>query len=537
MKSSPRVVDYQTLLNEGIGDNAFIHLTNVDFDRTEKTSRLERIASSFEGIGAGATAADPAKIQKTIAEIKQQLAAQGGTSQIADLVAESLVAIKVFPKNAGLTEQLVSLPRNRNAVATAADQIDHYNELRGYITIDNGEQTRQAIQLLGSPDAMQRDANAWLEKLNQIKQQKETARDRFLIDPMDRPPSRVSSAGLFACSLGSIVFGWLLLGSGTMSWLGWFLMPIPAILGLVGFPLRLGRGGRKTSILYLIVGFTLFVVGGYEMVFLGGFGQTDGTTIHHVIGFLLAATGTSAFAGAALHHRARQPLENILPPPPSATQPTTRPVLSYRTSADQLAAMANDAEDCAPTHYVDPCFMAAMDDSCSSITMDCVERLDVIGFVNPSYVRASDDYNVPAIALQFGCDHKVLAEVSDNAVEPVIRFTSVLHDGLAIVTVSETVARTRRAQFGINGVYASGNHDSIEKLLASHLELTIRMSEKRDSKIVTFDHEEKLEVCLYSRRVFADIQRQFGESNVMIARASYDRFQFPPQPVEELTLA
>ncbi|TWT82030.1 hypothetical protein CA13_34850 [Planctomycetes bacterium CA13] len=537
MKASPREVDYATLIKEGLADNAHVHLTNVNFDRNEKASQLEQIAKSLSKVSdLGSLSSDPEEVKRRVAAMQKDLAGSIDPAQIGKILADSFEPIKLYPQDANPTSlpHELSLIRTSNAVAMAAKQIDSFNKLRGYLTIDTTGQSRQTISMLTKPGAMDRDATAWVETLQELQASSTDSPVSYIIEPMNEPPSRVYAMGRLLVSLLSILIGWLLIGSGTPSWLGWIFMPIPSLIALVGFPLRQGRGGRKTSMLYMIIGLMMVILGGYEMFVEGHFARVGGNSLHQVFGFLIGTTGLAAVVASRLHCRACQPLENILPPP-SVAEPSERKVLSYRSSFDQaqdnLAGRDNTKE---PMIYSDPRLIATMDDSCSTIIIDAVERLATISFSNPSYVRPSDDFNVSAIALQFGCDHKVLAEISDKGPEPMIRFTSVLHDGLAIITVTDNIDRTRRPQFGDNGIYQTGKLDLIEELLANHLQQTIRMSDKRDATVVTFGHEEKLEVCLYSRRVFTDVQRQFNGTKIEVGTANYDRFQFPPQQIEEL---
>ncbi|TWU41254.1 hypothetical protein Q31b_26930 [Novipirellula aureliae] len=558
MKAVPTQISYQQLARDGLGDNAFVSLQNVDFDRNESPSQMESIQAGLSKLAekanenAGSVDAQSVDLKARIEAIKQQMLDPATRAEFARLVADSFTSIRLYPQGhiSNSTQLGVSLARSGKAIELASEQIDHTGEIRGYISLDKSERTRRTIERISDQvnrsdnDAF--DSSAWLEIAQEIGNADASETPIYLIDPMDVPPNRTESFAKMAAAGLAIVLGWLLCGSGTASWFMWIFSPIPAIVGMVGFPLRRGRGGRVTRTIYLLIGIFLSAVGAYFMVRSGRFGFTGGSSLEQGLGFMIATTGLAAILATILHRRAQLPLQDFLPPPPVPSQQSNDPILRYQSTNGQTAsgpqqekretlkyAKMKRADEV--QYYTDPRFIAATDDACRSATIDVVERLATIGFSNPTFIRSADDYNSGTIALQFGGEHKVLAEISDNGKRPMVRFISALFDGLAVITVSKNICAASPLQVGENGAYQSINGEPIEDLLTAHLEQTIRLAERRDSQLVTFDHEEKLEICLYARRVFTDLQREFGNGKLEVPSASYERFHFPPQPVQELS--
>ena len=556
MKTVPTTISYQQLVENGFGDNAFVSLQNVNFDRSESTSQMQSIQAGLNKLAqtanqnAGSSDAKSVDPKARIEAMKQRLLEPATRAEFTKLVADSFSTIRLYPKGqySTSTPPRVFLARSGKAIELASEQIDHTGEIRGFITLDQSDATRRVIERIN--DQVNRsdndpfDSSAWLKIAQEIGSTEASETPKYLIDPVEVPPSRTESFAKMAAAGLAIVLGWLLCGSGTASWLMWIFSPLPAIVGMVGFPLRRGRGGRVIRTLYLMIGVFLSAVGVYFMVLSGRFGLSGGSSLEQSLGFMIATTGLAAIIATILHRRAQLPIQEYLPPR-SPSKPSKDPILRYQntngqTMGDQQQKKSETRKHARAElpdemkHYIDPRFIAATDDACRSATIDVVERLATIGFSGPTFIRCADDYNSGTIALQFGGEHKVLAEIGDNGKRPMVRFISILFDGIAVITVSKNICRASQLQVGENGAYQSITGEPIEDLLTAHLEQTIRLAERRDSQLVTFDHEEKLEICLYARRVFTDLQREFGNSKLVVPSASYERFHFPIQPVQEL---
>ncbi|WP_442509787.1 hypothetical protein SH528x_001385 [Novipirellula sp. SH528] len=543
MKSFARTMDITQLQSEGLGDNAFVHLTNVDFDRPPQTSPLEQVTSSVAKLANPAElGSDPELIRGKIEAMKQDIAGTLQQAPIGSLLEESLRGIALFSKDTGRTQgaPVVTLARNSSIVKSAREQIDRFNEVRGYLCLDTSAAEVGMIKTLTAPDAMDRGTTQWLAAIKQAGKSNENAVTTYRIEPLETPPTKAMSVAILAASLGMFSLGLVLCGSCSLSIWTWLFLPAPSMFSLLGIPLRRGRGGSKMRFAYSFVGVSLLMVGGYEIYLLGGFGQPESNSLHHSLGFLIFATGFAAVLGTIANARTPKPeaIPTVAMPKPTENSPSA--ILRYNADPIEDEPTASKAELGSEKPriktYQDPVLMAAMDDNCSSLTMQYIDRLSELGFSNPAFVRLQSSQSLPSIGLLLGCNHTVLAEVTDNTVNPTIRMTSILHDGLPIITVSETVAKSDQAKFATTGVYQSAPHQPLKAMLAKHLQQAIRMSEKRDSNIVTIDRDEKYEVCLLSRRAFADVRSQYEESNIAVGPASYERFAFPPQPIEELTV-
>ncbi len=541
MKETPRTISWQSLQSEGLGDNALVHLTGVDFDRTEKTSAFEQFSHAMSRMASPAElAGDPTQIQEKIASMQKDIAGSLKGASLAEVMEEAFRGIELFPRGSNplQLDTLVSMPRSSQLVGIASEQIERHNEVRGFLRIDSSYETIRMIKLVTSPEADDRGSSEWVAALKQLQQENEAAPKRYTIEPILTKPSRVQSTALLIGSVALVATGLVVMGCASLSVWTWLFLPVPSILSILGMPLRRGRGGRKTRFIYCFVGLDLIMIGGFEWFVVGAFGHVGGETLHHVFGFLIASVGLAGVAGAILHGMYRRPTYIPTLHSQKKAENPTQEILSYTKS--EKASMGIDTTKTAPivtnVAYQEPAWDTAVAEDCGELTMHSVDALLEFGFASPSFVRDRNRPDGFTTALQLGCDHTVLAETSNNGREPTVRMTSVLHDGLVIVTVSESVARTERAKFATTGIYQSSSCKPMKSILAKHLQQTIRMSEKRDCKVVTFENDEKLDASLLGRRSMADIQNQYGETEFSISSTVYGRFSFPPLPVQEVAV-
>ncbi|WP_144057717.1 hypothetical protein [Novipirellula maiorica] len=548
MKSFPRELDLDQLKSEGMGDNPFVLLTHVDFDHQAPTSPLEHITTAFaEGLNPVELSKHPELIQTKIAAMKQDVADTLGQAPIDSLLEESFRGIPLFSKTKGLRESgpLVSLSRHSRDVTNAKQQIDSSDEIRGYLHRDTCDATITLMNTLVSPPASDDGAADWFTAIKQsgimhAGQAHPDSQPRYRIEPLQSPPDKLTSAFLLIASLGMIATGLVLCGTCSLSIWSWLFLPLPSLVSLLGIPLRRGRGGSKTRFAYTFVGINLLMIGGYQAYLLGGFGQPESHSLHTVLGFGLIAIGVAAVLGAIVNARAPKPERIPEVPMPKSAEASPSAILRYNSSSSEVedeSTNENSDQGNRPSKiYQDPVVLAAMDDHVGSLTMDKMERLSELGFSSRAFARFQDKPTSQSIGLMLGCNHTVLAEVSDNTVHPTVRLTSILHDGLPVITVSESVTQCDHPKMATSGVYQSAPDEPLKAMLAAHLQQAIRMSEKRDSNIVTIDCDEKDEVFLLSHRAFASVRSQHEELNLEVGPATYERFAFPPQPIPELAV-
>ncbi len=544
MKSFPRELDMSQLKSEGLAENAFVQLTNVDFDRPAPTSPLERLTTSVTKVmNPAELGRNPELIQTKIAAMKQDVTDTLQQAPIGSLLEDSFRGIPLFSKAEGPqgTGPLVSLSRHSMDVTNAKQQIESNNAIRGYLCRDHSESTIALLKSVIAPQATDHGTAEWFSAIKQAGQSNNHSQGTYRIEPLQTPPSKLNSTLLLITSLLMFAAGLVLCGTCSLSIWTWLFLPLPSLISLLGIPLRCGRGGSKTRFAYNFAGVILLMVGGYEIYLLGGFGQSESHSLHHMLGFGVLGTGVAAVLGAIVN--ARSPKSEHIPviTMPKATEASPSAILRYNPDPSENEKESATADSKTANRrskvYQDPRLFAAMDDSVGSLTMETMDLLCDLGFSSPAYARIQDTPTSPSIGLLLGCNHTVLAEVSDNNVNPSIRLTSVLHDGYPIITVSESVTKSDQPKMASTGVYQSAPHHPLKGILAKHLQQAIRMSEKRGSNIVTFDCDEKDEVFLFSRRAFAEIRSQYEELNLEVGPATYERFAFPAQPIPELAVA
>ncbi|TWU23162.1 hypothetical protein Pla52o_26970 [Novipirellula galeiformis] len=543
MKSFPRELSLVQLQTEGLDDNAFIQLTDVDFDRLTPPSPLEKVTSTLSQLSSPVElGSDPDQLGNKLATIRQELFGTLESTSVGPLLAESFRGIPLFPKGESSlqTEPIVTLSRHSATLESAKQQIDNRNELRGFLSLDTRGDMIRMLETFSNVGEIDPRSNESLAASKQADRSSKDAAPTYRLEPLETPPARLQASVLLAVSVLTFATGMVLCGSSSLSFWTCLLMPIPAAISVLGMPMRCGRGGRKMRFIYNFVGVGFLILGGYEMAVLGGFGQVGGNSIHAVVGCLILAIGIAAVLGTIIHARTPKPTvipAIAMPQPETARLPH---ILRYNSNSNSHEREADHESHPSPprnpqpTAYEDPVLIAAMDDSCSSLTMEYINRVMELDFSNPAFVRDKSLSSLTSIGLLLGCNNTVLADISDDTVHPTIRLTSVLQDGLPVITSSETISQGDQPKMATTGVYQTVPALPLTSMLAKHLQQTIQMSEKRECQIVKIDRDEKYEVYLLSLRASADVQSQYDESNLTVAPATYERFHFPPQPIEEL---
>ncbi|GAA5506822.1 hypothetical protein [Novipirellula caenicola] len=552
MKSFPSELNFSQLQSEGIGENAFVRLSHVDFRRPAPTSPLEQLTTSVAtGLNPLELGENPELMQTKIAAMKQDASDILGQAPIGSLLEASFRGIPLFSKNEGPQESAprVSLSRHSQQVASAKQQIESSDEICGYLCRDTSDATIALINTaigntVATPQADNVGRDGWFTAIKQAAQTAPDSPPSYRIEPLQSPPDKLTSSLLLIASLGMVSTGLVLCGTCSLSIWSWLFLPLPSLVSLFGIPLRCGRGGSKTRFVYVFAGINLLMLGGYEVYLLGGFGQPENNSLHFPVGFVLIGIGLAAVLGAIVNARTPKPEPIQVVTMPKQPKASPSAILRYNSSASDTETDTehestnenSDAHTGPAMVYQDPAVLAAMDDNVGSLTMQNIDQLSELGFSSPAFAKMQKTPTSPSIGLLLGCNHTVLAEVSENNAHPIIRLTSILHDGLPIITVSESVIQSEQAEMTSNGVIQSAPDTPLKGMLAKHLQQAIQMSEKRDSNIVTIDDDEKDEVFLLSRRAFARLRSAHETLNCEVGPATYERFAFPPQPIPELAV-
>jgi hypothetical protein len=297
------------------------------------------------------------------------------------------------------------------------------------------------------------------------------------------------------------------------------------MLSILGYPMRYGRAGKTTRVMYAVVGIMLICYGYQKMIVEGQFGQMNGNVPLAVIGFLAGAVGGGALLGSitsVVSERLNISLE------PRSTKKTAEPKMSY-TEACSL-----EPTDLT-TQYVDRELVSAYDQPFDDSMQAIAESLASVGFGEPEPVAWHDGEETQPAMISLGCQEMVVADVDEADGEFTVRLISVLHDGLTIVTLSSNTPTQKPLRMGTNGLYAIAESDEPIEMLSSHLEKTVSMAEKRNTSVVQIEPTEATDVVLFGRRVLADIRAQYGEENTEVDSYRYGRFCFPAAPIPQPT--
>ena len=540
MQDSPTPITWHSLLSDPLPKNAFVEISGVEFDRTARVSPIDEITSAFENTSESIkntipNGANPDEFQHQILSMQKEVADQLGLMPVSTMFKKMTEGIMLFPvgQNPNQGPALLALPRSEKAIELASRQLDETRVLRGFLRRDNGQTTRRLLELITNGDARQRNAQQWKECIEKLLADQRSQSPSYIIEPMTERVNATNAGVLFGCALVALAIGIVMIGSATPGLFACLFMLPVVLFGLLGVPLRGGRGGRKTRFLYRIVGITLVAFGAYTIAMHSNFGVAGGYSISIYFGFVSAAMGLAALIGASANNRSALDLTEFIPAKP-VSQQIEQERVSYRYGSTESPKTDSEQSEMDAIRYEDPLLVAEVSNYSNSLTYSTLASLSELGFDAPITVSDTKNFRASLMELSFGMNHTVFAEVTDDGNRACIRLSSILQDGLVVVTISNSVSKFRKTRFGENGVYQSSEGDETRELVMKHLKLTIDLSEKRGCSIITFDLEEKTEACLITRRVLADLSRQFENANVDVPRQSYGRFYFPPQTVCEL---
>ncbi len=503
MKPVAQTLSWQELVRDGLADNAHVHLHSVDISETQdQITSIQKMIAEM----------DP---QGDRAEMKQKIQESLAGVDAMKLLTQSSSPISVSPRgiDPARVPVLVVMSRFDPEVARAKAEVASDSSITGYV--------RKSWDL------------AWVEKLmshlgdHGIKIDLDS-RPKYVISPVAVVPNRNHSIGLVVASGLLTALGLVVAGSGGPSVLAFIFMPIPSLISMLGYPLRYGRGGFLTRAFYLFVGFAGLVGGCHLAWNLGGLNRVDGDTLLQSLGFVTCVLGVASVAGVLLSPRTARPSEVTSMQTAKYSEPKNEVYLAKMSSTQSIEKPVPSDQ------YVDPRLSDASEMHLPPLMDDQVQTLCAAGFGIPKRIYVHEDDRRHLTALALGCHQIVLCEIRENGNSSLTRYISVLSDGMVIVTLSASTPKVSRLRVGVNGVYSRSKSDSPVDMLTEHLDRTVGIAEERRSQVVPLDEYERLDVFLLARRVLLDIQHEYQEVKWTIPKATYGRFAFPGQKVEQL---
>lgn len=351
------------------------------------------------------------------------------------------------------------------------------------------------------------------------------------------------SVSLIAMSVGLVMCGASRLGRWAL------LCPTGAILGLAGMPLRSGRGGRATRLLYRIAGLALLAIAYHWMLQRGGLSGHPTDTGYQLGGFVLASGGFAALLGAFLHGRAEKNAAAIdateydgrspsagyqaLSPPAKAA-----PVASYKTNAanqdtprEIQAAAAKSGLLVLAKSYSDARLSVAHEAVDVPEVVDQAQALEAANFESPLSIQIIRDHVTSYATLQIGCRRLVLAKTEWNEGMLQLNMISCMTDGHMVLTSNAADTASDQPLTHQSATLSDVPTDDAVALLQEHLRLIEEVAEKRQQSVVELESAEWRDVIHCAERCRADVLHHCGEAHYDISEMGYGRFSFPPHPV------
>ncbi|MGB7345281.1 MAG: hypothetical protein WBD20_13790 [Pirellulaceae bacterium] len=538
MKEQPTEMQWQQLADDGLPDNSFICLTDVQMSQADQNAFDDFIKNFDED-------ADPAEMQEQFAAAMEDIDA-------AETLAMSRSGIKIVPigVDGDSVRKLVYIPRKEAWLADAEYQLDEYGTLTGHVSSFSGAEFGDAIfALFGFEDPLLKKQLAEAEKV-------------YILEPMrERLDTSQASTNFWMCGLG-LSFGLILCCSGGPSIICCVFFMGPSVLSLLGYPMRYGRGGNFTKLVYLCAGGGLAGLGYKYLIVEGQFGHASGNPILHAVGFIALFFGFAAMLSIPCQLTVRKLAASVEPlskkkhkrlsyeaacslTPPEPEDHVTVPTYITRAGESQVETLTqtdgrelSELDDAPAGTFVDGMLVQAETMEMPNELQSIADSLTPMGFATSLELQWSIARKLYPAAIQLGCQNMVVSDIQWVDGQAVTRLISVLHDGMAIVTVSRNLQLQSTRRIGTSGYYNVAKTDDPLEMMSLHLEETVAVAEKRDTAVVLIDTCEIQDVCLFGRRVLAEIQSQYGEMDLEVASKKYGRFNVPAKPVVgELVLA
>ncbi len=532
MKEEPVEMTWQELVDNGLTDNSHVRLLDVAIDQEEPSGFFEEMMD-FDAELAG----DEEELQQQAFEdFAEEFAQNVDFGQVIDTIMQPL---KVYPKDQDPADfpAKVVVPISGWATEVAIDEVETSGTLTGRFTLSDGTDLPMKLAKVFMTTAMaaqQAELDAGKKTDQAESDQAEAGVDqaeaeqpaepalKYVYEPVFAIPPESEAQQWFWLSGIAVVLGMVICGAGGPSIPCCFFFQVPSILSIFGYPLRYGRAGKTTRMVYTVIGFALIGYGYETMIVEGKFGQIDGDMVRASLGFVPTFVGAAAVLGAGTNMIVQRLNISL---DPATNKKKYEPKISLSEACSLEPAEAQSA-----CQFTDRYLMPSGDPLPEEM-QQVAAALRSVGFEEPESIVCQDGLESRPVLIQLGCQDMVVADVEKIDGKLQTRLVSVLHDGITIVTLSSNISVEKETRFGTSGQYHQSQHDDPIEMFSAHLEQTIGMAEKRDTAVVTFDPSEAADVSSFGRRVLADIRTQYGEENTEVGSASYGRFHFPPRPV------
>lgn len=500
MQPFPIQMTWVELASKGLADNSYVEL--VDVAASADTEHQVLLESLRAGI-------DP---EATSQERAEKLRAHFDSFDAKQLVQ--------------LTQPFVLIPRGAVPTGEPLVAISRFDS--------NLDRAKQQLQESGSVSGYIRPASdmSWLQKLNDqaglgLPVELFQHRASYVLSPVESIPER--GTAVFTCAatwlVATVALVWA--ASGGPSLLMSILIPIPAMISLLGYPLRYGRVTTMTRSLYMSFGVAAVVTGIWLALIRGGLGTPTGDLVMCGAAFVLVVMGSAAMLGARLSVPAPKPVTDY--PQVSYMEPDTEFRFERFSRTTYLESSVGRTNK-----YRDPRLSDASDQTIPEVVFEQVRALEPYSFRNAKNIYVHLDERKQLACLTLGCHQMVLSEIMQSGNTALVRFTSVMSDGLVVMTLGASTPRVSSLRVGANGVYARSKSDDAVEALSEHLNRVASIAEERVTQLAAIDEYERIDVFLLGRRVLVDIQNEYMEEAMFVAGAKYGRFSFPGAPVESL---
>jgi len=527
MKPDPVEMSWQKLAEEGLTDNSYVCLIGVELDENNPLNAFEDMFAQFEQFDPNAPQEDQQAVFEKMANERFNVA------EIAETVMQPVKVVPIGVDPDDVPAKIV-VPQNGWALQAAMHEIEETGTLTGRFTLTEGEgfETQLTRMLLKSSAAAAEQAMQEAGGENQAAEAKPVNHNapqaqsgpRWVYEPVHAVPPLNEAQQWFWISGLAVMVGMVICGAGGPSISCCIFFQGPSILSMFGYPLRYGRGSKTTRIVYAVIGIGLLGYGYQKMFSEGHFGQLNGDIALCAMGYVAGSLGAAALFGAGTN-AVTERLNISLDPK------TKKKIEAPKISLSEACSLEPTDADLT-THYVDAPLAIQSEPPQTEAMQSLSETLKGIGFGEPESVAWMKGEQPQPTLIQLGCQEMVLADVVEVDGKLQIRMVSVLHDGLAIITLSPDFPSQKSTRFGTSGLYSVCTSEDPMEMLSSHLEQTVSMAEKRDTSVVTFESIEATDVVQYARRALTDIRAQYGEELAEVGDATYGRFRFPITAVQ-----
>ncbi|MGB7326414.1 MAG: hypothetical protein WBD31_16190 [Rubripirellula sp.] len=542
MDSTPVDMTWQELVENGLTDNAHVRLTDVamltenpldDFeglpglDQREQQAMFLRMFSSAESPLIVAPTGDAANSVATPAKII-----------VPYLVSSVESAYEETLTSGTLTGRFTLVKRNQSAnsmndfilSARAGDLAG----ISGSIGGSEGGDSEEAAE--EEPTAELDDGEATAELADdgtgentdgEITDDETTAAEQsyYVFEAVHSVASPQEAFQWFVlCALG-VAVGLVVCGAGGPSVICFFFFQGPSLLSILGYPMRYERPGLITRFIYGAIGVSLISYGYEQLTVAGRIDQLDGDLALCVLGYLAVSVGSAAILGVIVNLAAQKLSMSTKPKTTTASKPNSK--MSY------AQACGMEADNAISTRRYVQKQLSVSNSRPSGRVNVAAEKLVKVGFAAPKTLTGRSAEGASIGSVQLGCQDMVVVETEDTDDELQTRMISILEDGLTLISLSPGHKGVAEKRLGTSGYYSVCPSDDPEVLFSFHLEQTVSMAEKRKTAIVSFEEAELTDVCEFAKRIFADVQTQYGEAYFEIGDARHGRFRYPPQPIRQ----